>query len=683
MSIIQTTSDETVSRHAGCPRCGSPLPPGAVFCASCGERLGKKSDFTSLLKDAQDITTRYRITSLIRRRQHINLYFALDNRLPAGQGQQRVVAIRDIDISAAHDEQVQLQAIDLAQQEYDALRRWHIPFVMPAIDLRYYQGHLFVVTGLPALGRGEGGTSILWPRLATLQDFLQSGQGLPTEQRAVQWISALCLAVEQLHRNKVIIGDLEPHTIILNNESIEAQPALMISWYTPSLRSLLPAATSTSSALSYFIAPEAVQDEAEPRSDIYSLGAVLYLLLTGMPPDESTLRNRGRLRTPQEVQSRISLHVSECVMQALSVDPAERFQSALAFSDALKNPRYRRPQVQIRREQETPQEENVAEMETVRILPLSRKEVERWRAARPQAQPIIPPRPGASHPAPEDREAANIETQMLSGQLPDAPIVPETPPVHTPVSPVSPDQIDRSLPIDSPPMPPVPPRTASEQQPAASNGKPSAWKRITGMLPAVTADLFKRRQAQQQTPPASPAPEPAPEPNGELSSSWLGQLKHMVLGQQQSSIAAAAIVETPLRVQPDQMYTLRVHLMGRDEALPTQGAKAKHGEQATGLSGLIHGDTVLIEVRSVLQQSYAIIVQQAAVTVPARGYVAEVTIPMRPLSSTPAGRRDRLHIHFMNERHHPLYEKPFVVEIFVSQHVRRGNEGHHVLTIPV
>lgn len=70
-------------------------------------------------------------------------------------------------------------------------------------------------------------------------------------------------------------------------------------------------------------------------------------------------------------------------------------------------------------------------------------------------------------------------------------------------------------------------------------------------------------------------------------------------------------------------------------------------------------------------------------TIPAQGHVAVVTIPMQSLTSAPTGRRDSSHIFFMDERRHPLYEKPFALEVFVSNHVKPGSEGHHVLAIPL
>jgi hypothetical protein len=37
----------------------------------------------------------------------------------------------------------------------------------------------------------------------------------------------------------------------------------------------------------------------------------------------------------------------------------------------------------------------------------------------------------------------------------------------------------------------------------------------------------------------------------------------------------------------------------------------------------------------------------------------------------------------MDENRHPLYEKPFVIEVFVSHLVQNGREGHNVLSIPL
>ena len=720
-------TNDILSDFDTCPECGAALPRGALFCGSCGERLDQKKGVTGLLQDEQEISTRYRILSLIRRRPSVNLYLALDLQ-PSARG--RMVALRDLDLSSC-DEQARLNIIKQVQREYDLLRRLQAPYVLHAIDLRYAQGHLYTVAGFAPLMRvgaaaqpdengeqEEADAPQNWPRLTTLQDFLQSGQGLPSERRALHMINCLCVATDRLHSQHIIIGDLDPSTVILNGTTVDDQAGLMISWLPPGARAALSPETPAP-LLSYFIAPEALQGEADARSDIYSLGAIFYLLLTGMPPEESSLRHGSRLRAPYEINPRMQPNISESVMQALAVDPNERFQTLGAFVEALRDPRYRRPV-----SQQNTQDELSPEVETVRILPLSYKDLARWRSGQTKKQAPVPV------PVPVSASAAQPQT-----------VVPEES-LHAPEALVEADEDvatvrlnRRPLPrFDAPPvtandMPAVPDsgngHVASEDIQAIPTSEPEedwAWQipetplpdpnllplalppapsrslkqRITGLWPAInprnrvgtrfiasapSASASGGTTASRAVPPAT-APVPAPLPGLKKSlgiHGWIEHIKQVVLGQQQHVLAASAIIETPLRVLPDQLYTIRLHIMGRNRV---ESSTAKL-QSSGGLSALVHGDVVIIEVRSVLQESYAYVVQTARVTIPAEGYVAEVSIPMQPLSNTPTGRRDRLHVFFLNEHRHPLYEKPFVLEIFVSHHVKRGSEGHHVLTIPL
>ena len=189
-----------------------------------------------------------------------------------------------------------------------------------------------------------------------------------------------------------------------------------------------------------------------------------------------------------------------------------------------------------------------------------------------------------------------------------------------------------------------------------------------------------------KTSPRSYASLPALPPRG--TTGFLKQLQRFLLGEQKHSTTAAAIIETPLRVQPDRAYAIRIQLTGRN--VPTVGNSPgtfaqPHSKKSTpaGLSALVEGKLVFIEISSALYQNYAHVIQQAAVRVPAQGFAAEVTIPLQPLSSGSGGRRERLHIFFMDEMRRPLYEKPFIVELFISPLVQPGREGHNVLTIPI
>jgi serine/threonine protein kinase len=644
MSMLQTTTEDSPSGKLHCPQCNTELPPQAMFCSSCGQRIGKEKKGATPSKDEIDGSKRYRTTSLLRRRPYVSLYFATDSH------QQRMVAIRDIDVSSLDDE-AQAKAIESVQDEYDQLRRQPTTLVMPVIDLQMKQNHLLTIARQPIFGRkGEHKTNI---RLRTLQDFLQSGVGLPAEVAAVNWVSGLCQAVEHLHAQQIVMGDLDPNALVLSDDDDQSQLILMISWLPAQIRALLPRisegepASATTEATG-FSAPEALLGKVEPIADVYSLGAILYLLLTGTTPDNPMQLMHHPLRSPRELNSRVSSDLDAIVMRALSFEWSERFPSAQALAEALTNQRTSQPSKGQATAggaggngKDMQWMEQIAGIDTIDITPLSQAEFARWEATQSQMN------------------SRRLSASTVEGSI---------------------QQI-----TETGDMPSLPGQTSesSSGEPGGDNSEigisllsQRLRQRITGILPAIP------RLPRQITGALPTIPRTSWEQAlGGGEGSLLKQIQRVVLGEQQHTTSAAAIIETPMRVQPNQQYNIRIRLMGRDEASNPPGTKK--GIVPRGLSAQAHGDLVYIEVRSALHENFTYIVQQAAVNIPALGYVAEVVIPMQPFGGQSDGRRERLHIVFMDEMHRPLYIKPFVIELFVSHLVQWGREGHHVLPIPV
>jgi serine/threonine-protein kinase len=82
----------------------------------------------------------------------------------------------------------------------------------------------------------------------------------------------------------------------------------------------------------------------DARTDIYSLGATFYHLLTYYPPSDAKARflNPSVLRAPHLINKRLSLHVSEATLWAMEMHPDERPATVDALRQVLEG-RSRRP----------------------------------------------------------------------------------------------------------------------------------------------------------------------------------------------------------------------------------------------------------------------------------------------------------------------------------------------------
>lgn len=756
MSVTQTTSKYNHSGSLQCSRCHSPLPEKATFCGSCGERVEKKTH-SSLSFDASDVADRYRITSLVRRRPYVQLFLAIDT------SNSRPVAMRDIDISSLDDD-AQVRALDATQHEYDLLRSQHIPDIMPVIDLRYFRDHLFVVQRWPFASKGDDASKLQQHR--TLHDLLQSGIGLPDEEIAVTWVYRLCHAIERLHSQQIVISDLDPHAIVVSDDDYTGLPALMVSWLPAALRGLLmPVSAYVNTG--GFAAPEAFSGHLEPRSDIYSLGALLYLLLTGTAPAEIAEHASTLQRSPRDLNSRVSSKIDAVVVRALSTDPAKRFQSATELSETLlhlyastrpvrsgkasakeieKHEKHEKQKASTKEKPPLDADETETVAETVTVAPheayqasqqleyLTKKQSlketpqkddadEETQAATQQVVKQQSRKESVSVEAKKADEAPTFDIATIptfvfdrqevedevarakrqKKQTPRRDIATEATLLlnkqqirdeigrakeNTAQKSKSQELLDAAATVNkrqSAETPAVSKQDISrepvqkdiQQKQAAFSLIQNVRQRLTGILPALpSVPALPQLIAPKTVRSLSPL-----EPTTATEGTFLKKLQGFFLGVQQRATTDVALIELPLRVQPNQSYSLRIQLMGRDE--PGLPPGVEPGTELAGLSALAYDDLVHIEVRSSLYQKYAYIVQQADVFLPKQGYAAEVTIPLRSLADGAGGRRERLYIHFMDESHQPLYEKPFVIEIFISPLVQSGREGHNVLSIPL
>jgi tRNA A-37 threonylcarbamoyl transferase component Bud32 len=182
----------------------------------------------------------------------------------------------------------------------------------------------------------------------TLREVLTRNGG-PLDSRYVVPIAQQVLdALAYLHGRKLVHRDISPDNIMLTSGSAEPRVKLIdlgIAKALDATRQLTMAGNFLGKVK--YAAPEQFSGEVDGRSDLYSLGVLLYELLTGVMPitgkDNRSLIAGVVTRPPRDFaetdpSGRVPPHLRAAVMRALAKSPSDRFQSAAEFSAALDEP---------------------------------------------------------------------------------------------------------------------------------------------------------------------------------------------------------------------------------------------------------------------------------------------------------------------------------------------------------
>jgi serine/threonine-protein kinase len=180
----------------------------------------------------------------------------------------------------------------------------------------------------------EGDTHYLVMELVegpTLADIIAREAPLP-ERRALDIAGRIAAALQVAHERGLVHHDVKPGNVLFDtNGNVKVADF-----------GIARAASSditTIQGTPPYVAPEQARGgRADPRSDVYSLGCVLFEMLTGRPPfagdGASSVIMQHLERPPPPVSDfrhDISPHVEELIRRALEKDPARRYQSAEDF----------------------------------------------------------------------------------------------------------------------------------------------------------------------------------------------------------------------------------------------------------------------------------------------------------------------------------------------------------------
>ena len=288
-----------------CPACNAQNKDAANFCAFCGNKLAGL-----LLTAGTVLQARYRITQLLGKGGMGAVYQAQDQRL----GNRSVAVKENFDASAEAQAQFQLEANMLANLNHSSLPR--------VID------HFIESSGKQYL----------------VMDFVEGEdlgqmpirQGNLTESQSLLWFGQVCDAVEHMHdrRPPIIHRDIKPANVVVTPSGKAMLVDLGIAKVYQRGQKTAVAARAVTPG---FSPPEQYGGaRTDARSDIYSLGATLYCMLTGQMPPEAMDRLSGTLLTPpRQLNPAVSSATEGTVLWSLELNPTSRPQTVRELRQAL------------------------------------------------------------------------------------------------------------------------------------------------------------------------------------------------------------------------------------------------------------------------------------------------------------------------------------------------------------
>ena len=157
----------------------------------------------------------------------------------------------------------------------------------------------------------------------------------------------IAAALETAHKHNLIHRDIKPHNIIITEDGMAKVTDFGIAKAVSN--STITAFGSTIGSVHYFSPEHAKGGATDGRSDIYSLGVVMYEMLTGRVPFDADTPVSVALMQVQEdpiepvkLNPEIPVSINNIILKAMEKDPEDRYQNAtemlIDLSTALKRP---------------------------------------------------------------------------------------------------------------------------------------------------------------------------------------------------------------------------------------------------------------------------------------------------------------------------------------------------------
>ncbi|WP_030516706.1 Stk1 family PASTA domain-containing Ser/Thr kinase [Nocardia sp. NRRL WC-3656] len=168
----------------------------------------------------------------------------------------------------------------------------------------------------------------------TLRDIVR-GKGPLPPRRAMEIIADVCAALDFSHKNGIVHRDMKPANIMINRQGAVKVMDFGIARAIADSSNPMTQTAAVIGTAQYLSPEQARGEQVDARSDVYSVGCVLYEILTGQPPftGDSPVavayqHVREDPKLPSLVHPGVPRELDSVILKAMSKNPANRYQSA-------------------------------------------------------------------------------------------------------------------------------------------------------------------------------------------------------------------------------------------------------------------------------------------------------------------------------------------------------------------
>lgn len=311
-----------------CLKCNLENSDTQQFCGGCGTQLPKPEELApSITKTIEtpreELTTgslfagRYQIIDELGKGGMGKVYRVLDKRL------NEEVALKLIKPEISSDK----NSVERFHNELKLSRKIVHKNIARMFDLNEEKGTFYITMEYV---RGED-----LKKLFRKIGQLSAGQAVPIARQ-------ICEGLEEAHRLGVIHRDLKPQNVMVDEEG---NARIMDFGIARSLKSKGITDAGVMIGTPEYMSPEQVEGkEVDGRSDIYSMGVILYEMVTGKVPFEGDtpftigVKHKSEVpKDPKEINTQIPEDLSSVILKCLEKDKEKRYQSAAEVSSELES----------------------------------------------------------------------------------------------------------------------------------------------------------------------------------------------------------------------------------------------------------------------------------------------------------------------------------------------------------